>query len=63
MSELVREVEETGLNVQELLNSLDNDENQSIIKLTSKKVKVQLNKIIFFRAFKIIRFKAWKKSI
>ena len=27
MSELVREVEETGLNVQELLNSLDNDEN------------------------------------
>ena len=37
MSELVREVEETGINVQELLDSLDNDENQSIIKLTSKK--------------------------
>jgi len=46
MSELVKEVEETGINVQELLNSLDNDENQSIIKLTSKKIKVQLNKII-----------------
>ena len=46
MSELVREVEETGINVQELLDSLDNDENQSIIKLTSKKIKVQLNKII-----------------
>ena len=43
MSEIVQE---NGINIQELLESLDNDENQSIMKLTSKKIKTQLNKTI-----------------
>ena len=43
MSEIVQE---NGINIQELLESLDNDENQSIMKLTSKKINTQLNKTI-----------------
>ena len=46
MAKLVAEAEDYGINVQELLESLDDDQNSSIIKYTTKKINKEIRKML-----------------